>query len=253
MIDTIEGFARLDALRTGRLDFLDYLDNWLESLAPLPLEQVIEEAGGPQHVGIFCVDVINGFCHEGALASPRVEAIIEPITDLFRNAYAAGVENFVLTHDAHDAAALEFMDYPPHCIGGTEESKIVPELMELACAPLYHILPKNCLSSGIGTGLDAWLEAHPQVTHRIVVGDCTDLCTYHLAMYLKLRANAVNQMHPVILPANCVDTYDIPIEVALLEGIPAHPADLFHGMFLYSMSLNGVQTVSQFQFGVSKT
>ncbi len=224
--------------------FLDYLDDWMERLLPLPLEQLIAEANGPQHVGVFCVDVINGFCHEGPLQSLRVNRIIAPIVQLFTDAYEAGVENFVLTQDTHDLNAAEFASYPPHCIRGTSEAETVPELAELPFAARFQILPKNSIHSAHGTGLDAWLDAHPEVTHRIVVGDCTDLCTYHLALHLQFRANAANETRPVILPMDCVDTYDIPVEVAQEEEIPAHPADIFHAMFLYSMAMNGVRVVS---------
>ena len=229
-------------LRSGA--FLDYLDDWLDDLLPLPLESLVAQAGGPQHVGIFCVDIINGFCYEGPLASRRVAGIVPAIVELFQSAYAQGVENFVLTHDAHDPAAVEFVDYPPHCIRGTSESDIVPEMMQLPFASRFEILPKNSISSSAGTKLDAWLDAHPQITHRIVVGDCTDICAYQLAMHLKVRANAANQTHPVIVPVNCMDTYDISMDVAEAKGIPAHPAGLMHTVFLYNMERNGVKIVS---------
>ena len=240
-IDTIIDIAPL-RVRAGA--FLDYLDDWLDDLLPMPLESLIAQAGGPQHVAIFCVDVINGFCYEGPLASARVAKVVGPIVELFQNAYAAGVEHFVLTHDAHDPAAVEFVDYPPHCIRGTSESAIVPELMALPFAPTYTILPKNSISSSANTGLDAWLDAHPAITHRVVVGDCTDICAYQLAMHLKVRANAANIVAPVIVPINCVDTYDISVEAAQREEIPAHPADLLHTVFLYNMQRNGIKVVT---------
>lgn len=226
-------------------EFTNFLETWHTQLTTVPLEQIIQEAKGPEQVGIFCVDVINGFCYEGPLHSDRIAAIVPPIVRLFQKAYDMGVRNFVLTYDAHDPAAVEFNDYPPHCIRGTSESAIVPELMQLPCTSYYHLIPKNSISSAIRTGLDDWLDTHPQITHRIVVGDCTDLCTYQLAMHLKLRANAVNRLDPVIVPSNCVQTYDIPVEVAKKEQIPAHPADLLHLIFLYNMATNGVQVVSE--------
>lgn len=233
----------LDPLRVRAGAFLDYLDDWIDDLLPLPLESLIAEARGVEHVGVFCVDVINGFCYEGPLASARVAGIVPPIVDLFQNLFASGIEHFVLTHDAHDPAAAEFVDYPPHCIRGTHESSLVPELLELPFASKFHLIPKNSISSSVGTTLDTWLDAHPEITHRIVVGDCTDLCTYQLGMHLKLRANAANRLDPVIVPADCVDTYDIPVELAAEEKIPAHPADLLHTVFLYTMKQNGIRVV----------
>ena len=228
--------------RTGA--FMDYLDEWQGDLLPLPLESLIREADGAGHIGVFCVDVINGFCYEGPLASARVSAIVPPIVELFESLHDAGVEHFVLTYDAHNPAAIEFVDYPPHCIRGTSESEIVPELMQMPFASKFHLVAKNSISSSEGTTLDAWLDANPHITHRIVVGDCTDICTYQLAMHLKLRANAADKPHPVIVPVNCVDTYDIPLEIAKSEDIPAHPADLLNAVFLYSMERNGIRVVA---------
>lgn len=232
-------------LKEQSADFLDYLETWQAGLPSLSLDSILAEAGEPERVGLFCVDVINGFCHEGPLHSERVRSIIAPIVSLFTAAHAAGVRHFVMTHDAHTPGAVEFRDYPPHCIRGTSESEIVPELTGLPFASEFVVLPKNSLHSALGTGLDAWLDDHPEVTHPIVVGDCTDLCTYQLAMHLRLRANAADRPHTVLLPADCVDTYDLPVAVARQNNIPAHPADLLHTVFLYNMACNGVQVVKQ--------
>lgn len=234
----------LRSMRGTAAPFLEYLEEWRERLAPLALPAVVEEAGGPEHVGIFCVDLLNGFCHEGALQSDRVKAIIAPIVDLMTRAHALGVRHFVLTQDSHPEDAVEFNEFPPHCIRGTREAETVPELLALPFAHAFTVLPKLSINSAIQTGLDEWLSDHPQVTHRIVVGDCTDLCTYQLAMHLKLSANARNVAHPVILPVDCVDTYDLPVDLARDLGIPAHPGDFFHQVFLYHMALNGIRVVA---------
>lgn len=233
------------SLRESSPEFLDYLDGWKRELPSAELSDLIAEAGGPEHVGIFCVDVIDGFCREGPLSSERVRGIVAPIADLFRRAHAAGVRSFVLPQDAHDPKAAEFAFYPPHCIRETRESRTVPELADLPYASEFAVFPKNSIHSAIGTGLHGWLESHPEVTHNIVVGDCTDLCTYHLATYLLFRANAANLKNPVILPVNCVDTYDVPVSVARENAIPAHPADILHAIFLYNMACNGVRVVSR--------
>lgn len=225
--------------------FLDYLEKWQAGLQPLALNTLITEAGGPEHIGIFCVDVINGFCHVGPLSSERVKGIIAPIADLFTRARAAGIRHFVLPQDAHPPDAVEFLQYPPHCIRGTEEAATVPELSGLPFASEFVVLPKNSLHSALGTELDAWLDRHPEVTHQVVTGDCTDLCTYQLAMHLRLRANAANTPHQVVLPADCVDTYDLPVDFAVANNLRAHPAELLHTIFLYNMDCNGVRVVNR--------
>lgn len=233
----------LDPAIETAVEFLHYLQEWRGHLTPMPLEEVIREAGSPEKVAIFSVDLINGFCHEGRLQSDRVKAILDPVTDLMQRAYEQGVRHFVLTQDCHPPDAVEFNDFPVHCVRGTSEAETVPELLALPCAHLFTVLPKLSISSGIRTGLDGWLEEHPQVTHRIVVGDCTDLCTYQLAMHLKLTGNVRNVSDPVIVPVDCVDTYDVEVEFARDLGIKAHPGEFFHDVFLYHMALNGIRVV----------
>jgi hypothetical protein len=84
------------------------------------------------------------------------------------------------------------------------------------------------------------------VQTAIVVGNCTDLCVYQLAMHLRLRHNARNLPEmTVIVPANAVDTYDLPVAAAAALGVMPHPADFFHQVFLYHMALNGIQVVRE--------
>lgn len=220
------------------------LEDWVDVLDSVAMEDLLAEAGGPESVAIFCVDMTNGFCHEGMLQSDRVQALIEPIKELFTTAWDLGVRHFILPQDAHPADSVEFQDFPVHCIKGTNESATIPELMSLPFSDRFIVMPKRSISSSIGTDLDTWLAAHPEVTHRIVTGDCTDLCVYQLAMHLKLKSNALNLDQPVIVPANCVDTYDLPVDVASDLGVQAHPGDFFQVLFLHHMALNGVRIVS---------
>ncbi len=226
-----------------RDEFFEYLSRWESEIEPLLLSKLIEEAGGADGVGIFCVDLINGFCSEGPLQSERVRNIIPPIVNLFENAHRQGINKFVLPQDTHDPDAPEFRSFPPHCIRGTSQSETVQELANLSFASSFNIIPKNSVHSAVRTKLTDWLESNPELNTFIVLGDCTDLCTYHLALHLKFRANAANLNSRIIVPANCVDTYDVPVKTAEEIGIPAHPAEIFHPLFLYSMAMNGVEVV----------
>ncbi len=222
--------------------FLQWALEWKTSLPTVPMADVT--GGHPEHVAVLSVDIVNGFCYEGPLASPRVANLVEPIAALFKNAHTAGVRQFILTQDAHPADAMEFADYPPHCMRETPESETVAAFTGLPFFNKFTVMPKNSLSSAIGTDLDPWLDAHPTVDTFITVGDCTDLCTYQLAMHLKLRGNAANKRVRVILPENCVNTYDMAVDVAEQIGAIPHDGNLLHLIFLYSMMLNGVEVVA---------
>lgn len=223
--------------------FAEDLAGWLEAIAPLTLEKLLRDAGDPRRVAVFCVDTVNGFCTEGQFESSRARAIIRPIVGLLERAHEAGVRTFVATYDEHPADAVEFRDFPVHCVRGTSETHIVPELAALPFFGTFSLLPKLAVCPAAGSGLEEWLTAHPDVTHRVVVGVFTDLAVYQLAMYLKQRANAANATLPVVIPANCVDTYDVPLEVARGLGIPPHPADFHQRTFLHHLALNGIQVV----------
>ena len=222
--------------------FLEHVDRWFHEL---PVFSVERELARPEQAALFSADMVVGFCGQGALASPRVAGLVPAVVELFQRAYSVGVRNFVLAQDTHHEEAPEFRSFPPHCVRGTEESRTIPELRALPFSGEFIIVEKNSLHPALGTTLDQWLDGHPELRDLIVVGDCTDLCTYHLAMHLRLRANALGFAEQrVILPANAVDTFDMPIEVAEEVGAFPHPGDFFHRVFLYHMALNGIQVVS---------
>ncbi len=223
--------------------FLNYVVDWLNGLPDITIAEAI--GGRPENVAVLSVDIINGFCTEGPLAGPRVAELVSPITTLFTVAHQAGVRHFIVTQDAHAPDAVEFENYPPHCVRGTSESETVAAFTNLPFWNLFTVMPKQSINSAIGTDLDPWLDAHPQVDTFIVVGDCTDLSTYHLAMHLKLRGNAANKKTRVLLPVNSVDTYDLPVDAAREIGAVPHHGDLLHHIFLYSMMLNGIEVVAQ--------
>src|SRR5687767_15935135 len=108
-------------LRERSAAFLDYLDELTRTLPPVSLDDVVREAGGAQHVAIVAVDVVNGFCVEGPLASERVGAIVAPIRRLLEEAHARGVDRVAVLRDSHTEDAPEFAQFGPHCLEGTAE------------------------------------------------------------------------------------------------------------------------------------
>src|SRR5581483_8440391 len=224
--------------------FLGALFQWERDLQSVSWNDFLTEAQQGR-VALFSVDMVNGFCHEGVLSSPRVKNIIPAVVDDFKGAFAIGVRNFVLAQDTHTHDAVEFADFPPHCQTDTSESQTIPELASLPFANLYTIIPKNSLSAFQGTNLGEWLEAHRDLSVAVIVGDCTDLCVYTMAMHLKLYANAHNLRMRVVVPENAVQTYDIPVETAKQIGALPHSGDTLHLLFLYHMRLNGIEVVRE--------
>ncbi|MDQ5824963.1 MAG: isochorismatase family protein [Chloroflexota bacterium] len=227
-------------------DFIDWIDGWLGERTPLDLRSYLQDEGiGPERVAVVCVDVIVGFCYEGRLASPRIAGIVEPIAQLFSRAHGLGVRHFLLPQEHHTHDAAEFEQYGPHGIRDTREADTVDALRGLPFADSYRVFLKNSIHPALGNGFNEWLDEHPEVDTFIVVGDCTDLCAHQAVMYLKLRGNEVDRRVSVIVPEDCVQTYDLPVETARQIGALPHDGDLLHAVFLYHMALNGAQVVER--------
>ena len=151
------------------------------------------------------VDVLNGFCKQGNLASPRCDAAIPKILEAVEERRRAG-DQLIFLADTHDPNDREFEVFPVHCVSGTVESEVVPELQPLLEAAT--LIRKRRYSGFFETDLEARLRAaHPeQVT---VVGVCTDICVLHTVADLR------NRDYRVVVPASAVETFD---------G-PGHPGD----------------------------
>jgi len=229
-------------MNAGSESFLEWLADWQAGLPSLGLEAV---ASDPATVAVVSVDMLKGFCCQGALASPRAAGIIPAVIDVFQRAHDLGIRHFLLLQDTHDPNAVEFSAFPAHSVAGTEESEMIDELEALSFSDLFTVMPKNSVSCDLGTDLGPWLDAHSQVITYITVGVCTDICIHQLAMYLRTRANVLGLRDArVIVPADCVQTYDVSVQTATELDILPHDGDLLHRVFLYSLALNDVEVVA---------
>jgi len=236
--------SKTDSFIESHQPFVEYICRWKENLSPIKMKDIITGAGGPEHVAVISIDMIEGFCRVGPLSSERIKSIIDPVVEVLKKADSMGGNNIILSQDAHEENSAEFGAFPPHCIAGSQEAETVREFKELPFFDTMKVIPKKSLSPEIEAGLGEWLLSK-KLKKIITIGDCTDLCTYQLAMFLRMLANARGLDWEVILPANCVETYDLPLEVAKKIGANPHPGDFFHLIFLYHMKLNGINVVKE--------
>jgi len=145
------------------------------------------------------------------------------------------VDQMVLIQDSHPEGAEEFEAFPEHCLTGSLEARHVAELEAVPGFAGWQRFEKNSISALENTGLRAWLDARPRLRVLVAAGDVTDLCLYSLAVGLKLRSIAANLGQEVVVPANCVQTWDS----------PDHPGDLYHALFLRQLARNGVRVVRE--------
>jgi nicotinamidase-related amidase len=147
---------------------------------------------------VLVVDMLRGFLEEGYPLSMGAGArkIIPNIKDLIEKEIAQGSRIFFLC-DSHDPDDLEFKMFPPHCIEGTAEAEIIPELASYK----GEVIPKKRYSGFYGTELEEKLQAL-KPDKIIICGVLTDICVMHTT------ADARNRDYNVEIPVDCVASTD---------------------------------------------
>ncbi len=166
----------------------------------------------PAHIqprrAIIVVDMLVCFCRRGALFSPRYDPMVPRLRERLAAAEVEGVP-IVFLVDTHAPDDPEFKMFPPHCVEGSGEDEVIPELQEFA--DRGTVVRKSTFSGFHETDLDSVLAPlAPNVVE--VVGVCTDICVLHTVAGLRARG------YEVVVHQDLVETYDA----------PGHPAEEFN-------------------------
>jgi nicotinate phosphoribosyltransferase len=147
---------------------------------------------------VLAVDMLRGFLEEGhpLFCGARARRIIPHVQDMFEAELERG-SHIICACDRHTPDDPEFKQFPPHCIDGTEEAEIVPELADYP----ETTVAKQHFSAFSGTNLDQLLQ-QLHVDTLVVCGVCTDICVLHTV------ADARDRGYVVEVPGNCVASFD---------------------------------------------
>ncbi len=158
---------------------------------------------------VIVTDMLRGFLEEGypLFIGARARRIIPNIQALLERELATGAKVFYIC-DAHDPDDLEFKIWPRHCVAGTVEAEVIPELAKYP----GETIPKKRYSGFYGTDLDARLKAL-KPDKLIICGTLTNICVLHTT------ANARNRDYDVEVPVDCVASNNEADHVAALEHI----------------------------------
>lgn len=175
---------------------------------------------------ILVIDMLRGFHDLGNLTNPRMADIIPNVKNLLERKTSEDWKTCFLA-DNHQPDDLEFQMFPPHCVVRTKEIEVVDELKQFVTAENY--LPKTRYSGFYKTDLDGILvQENPEKV--IVVGVCTDICVLHTTSDLR------NRDYDVIIPRDCVETYDA----------PEHPAEeINHWAFVHIENILGARVIKK--------
>ena len=150
---------------------------------------------------VIVVDMCRGFLEDGYPLSCGEQArrIIPHIQRLLDEELAAG-STVLFVNDAHVPEDHEIAIglYPPHCMKGTVEAEVIPELAShLARGEFFE---KHAYSGFTNPECEARIEelAPDKV---IIVGVCTDICVLHTA------ADAFLRRYVVEVPEDCVSSF----------------------------------------------
>ena len=147
---------------------------------------------------VLVLDMLKGFLEEGypLYCGEQARRIIPRIGKLLQQELDKGSKVFFVC-DRHAPDDLEFNVFPPHCVSGTEEAEIIPELRDYP----GEVIAKNRYSGFYNTVLDERLQAiRPE--KLIVCGVCTDICVMHTV------ADARNRDYEVEVPTDCVASFN---------------------------------------------
>ena len=147
---------------------------------------------------VLVADMVRGFLEEGhpLYCGESARRIIPAVRKLLEQEKARG-SHLIFVCDNHAPDDKEFLMFPPHCIRGSAETEVIPELADL----VEHVLPKTRYSAFAHTALDRKLRGlSPEKI--MICGVCTDICVLHTT------ADARNRDYAVEVRADCVASFD---------------------------------------------
>jgi len=147
---------------------------------------------------LLVVDMLKGFLEPGhnLYCGDEARKIIPSVKHLIEEKLGQGAKVFYIC-DSHDPDDLEFKMFPVHCVRGTEESEIIPELSNYP----GEIILKRRYSAFFDTDLGQRLK-ELNLDKVVICGVCTDICVMHTA------ADSRNRDYEVEVPIDCVATFD---------------------------------------------
>ena len=148
---------------------------------------------------VLVVDMLKGFLEPGHnLYHADSRRIIPHALQLVGQEKAAGSEILFLA-DNHDPDDLEFQVFPVHCVIGTEETDVIPELADYVTAA--NLIPKKRYSGFFNTNLaDRLARLAPE--KLLVCGVATNVCVMHTV------SDARNRDYAVEVYSDCVSGPD---------------------------------------------
>lgn len=173
---------------------------------------------------IVVVDMIEGFCFKGAMASSVVASIIPKMKEFLQTNLANGVK-VIHYVDSHPENALEFNSYPTHCLKDSEEAQVVKDL---------DFAEVELISKNSTNGFFAY-NPFLEKKNIYIIGCVTDICVFELALTAQKYKEEHALPYTVNVIADLVETFDA----------PNHDHKQINKQYLDILSQRGVKIITE--------
>lgn len=186
---------------------------------------------------LVIVDMVNGFTTEGNMKNQYMKAIIPEVLELTKDFINDKEALVIEAKEAHSEESTEFDYYPTHCIKGSSEALLVPELR--VYEPKMFVFEKNSTCVAVLKDYVELLTKLKNLKEAVFAGGCTDICGIQAVIPSKCLFNQLNRKVEVIVPKNAMDTYDAPL----------HNRDEYNDIAYKLMDQAGIQLVKKYERG----
>lgn len=156
---------------------------------------------------LYMIDMNNGFVNFGAMANPKYNDLVEEQQKMIQKFRRENeLVNFIL--EGHSKTASEFKKYPPHCIKGTKEAELIPELLAEQNKKNTKTYYKNSINGMLNCKLQRDIKRLKNVKEIILEGVCTDLCVMDFGRTLSRYLDEINHEATLFAVKSAMDTFD---------------------------------------------
>lgn len=158
---------------------------------------------------LYNIDMNNGFVNFGAMANPKYNELVpEQLKLIEKIRKEKGIVNFIL--EGHDKDALEFKSYPEHCVLGTPEAELIPELIGEQKKANTYTFYKNCINGMLNLEVGEQLKRLKNLREIIYSGVCADLCVMDFARTNARFLDEINKEAKLFVVKDTIDTFNAP-------------------------------------------
>lgn len=156
---------------------------------------------------LYIIDMNNGFVNFGNMANPEYNLLVpEQLKLVEKIRKEKGVLNFIL--DAHTPESRELREYPVHCLIGSEEAQIIPELISEQDQPDTMSFYKNSINGILESDVQKSIKSLKNLREAIFCGVCADLCVMDFVRSYARFLDMIDHEAKLFVVKNAIDTFD---------------------------------------------